>query len=106
MKKLILSMIVIGMFIVTAFYQNTIVLASKAEQKSFDGTVILGRPTNTSIMASITTKTENEIYLAYGKESESYIYKTDILISNDTVPAEFIMNKLSSNQKYYYVITQ
>lgn len=104
MKKLLLSMIIIAMVILTAVCQNAIAIVTNDMQNIFEGTVILGRPTHTSITASITTKIDRDIYLAYGEKSGSYTNRTEIIHTNANTPAEFIMNGLSDNKKYYYVI--
>ncbi|MBN2794555.1 MAG: metallophosphoesterase family protein [Clostridia bacterium] len=104
MKKLVLILMISTMIFLSTGCQNGLTIVTYAESKSFNGTVIFGRPTYTSIAASITTYAENDVFVAYGENSGVYTSKTEIKSSNYKTPAEFILNGLEANKKYYYVI--
>ena len=70
----------------------------------FEGSVILGRPTNNSIMACILSNANTEVYLAYGEKSGLYSNKTEIKNANSNSPVSFEMTHLSPNKTYYYII--
>ena len=69
---------------------------------AFHGSIILGRPTNTSMTASITSEAECEVYLQWGSKSENYTKKSKVLKCSETEPAVLIMDDLSVNKEYFY----
>jgi hypothetical protein len=69
---------------------------------SFDGTVILGRPTNHSITASILAPHDLEIFLEYGVKSAAYTTKTAPSLLNNGRPVEVLLDRLQPNTRYYY----
>lgn len=77
-------------------------MTTSAQQ--FNGTIVLGRPTCSSVTVSITTEAESEAYLSYGAEAGSHT--KDTIQKNATAenPAVFIMDGLSPNAVYYYVV--
>jgi phosphodiesterase/alkaline phosphatase D-like protein len=68
----------------------------------FDGAIILGRPTNTSMTASITAGLKNEVYLQWGAQSGTYAGKSEIKTATSIAPAVIVMDQLSPDQDYYY----
>lgn len=69
---------------------------------AFDGSIILGRPTNTTMMASVTALNECEVYVQWGEKSENYNGKSETLKSTRDVPAVLTMDNLTANTQYYY----
>lgn len=68
----------------------------------FNGSIILGRPTQTTITASITAPKETMVYLQWGEKSGEYAQKTDPIKCSLAEPAVLIMDNLSANKAYYY----
>ncbi len=64
--------------------------------------VILGRPTDTSITASVLFDQTAQFYLEYGTTSGSYSNVTPTLSSVISSPDEVEIHNLSANTKYYY----
>lgn len=71
-------------------------------EESFPGTVVLGRPTTTTMTASITSEHTTKIYLAWGTKSGSYTEKSKIMTSTEAAPAVITMSKLLPDQTYFY----
>ncbi|WP_264520182.1 T9SS type A sorting domain-containing protein [Flavobacterium sp. N1994] len=71
---------------------------SKAQEKS----IILGRPTDTSITASILFNQAVTYYLEYGTQSGSYPNATAIYTNTADVPDEVEVTGLAPNTQYYY----
>lgn len=70
----------------------------QAQEKS----IILGRPTDTSITASVMFDRPVQYYLEYGKQSGSYTSTSNIYISATNTPDEIDIRNLTANTKYYY----
>lgn len=104
MKKLSIYILLILVIILGIAHQTIEESSVFADKRGFDGTVILGRPTNTNITASITTNEKTELYIAYGEKSSIYTKKTDVKLSSFNEPAEFLLDGLASNKTYYYMI--
>jgi predicted phosphodiesterase len=68
----------------------------------FDGTIILGRPTDSNITASVLGSNNLEIYFEYGTSSMVYTYQTDINSIQGGTPFEQVINNLQPNTRYYY----
>ncbi len=64
--------------------------------------LILGRPTNSSITASILFDQPSEVYWEYGTTSGSIQQKTATFSTVKDTPLECDMTNLSANTKYYY----
>ena len=64
--------------------------------------IILGRPTNTSVTASILFDQNVQYYLQYGTTSGNYPQSTATLSNVLNVPDEVDLTGLSANTKYYY----
>lgn len=93
-----------GLLLLLIIVSGSSAWATEKSSSGFDGTIILGRPTTTSMTASITTKTEADVYLAYGEKSGSYDFKTAITSASETVPAVLVMENLNPDKKYYYAV--
>jgi len=69
----------------------------------FTGTVILGRPTNSSITASILSPdTSGDVWLFYGLASGSYSGMTGMSSLQAGTPLEVPLDALSADTQYYY----
>lgn len=66
--------------------------------------VILGRPTDTSITASILLDQNSNYFLEYGTTSGSYSNNTSTYAASANIPDEVDLHNLNSNTKYYYRI--
>ena len=70
----------------------------QAQEKS----IILGRPTNSSITASILFDQNMQYYLEYGMQSDTYTNTTMVYNNTLNVPDEIDLNGLVPNTKYFY----
>jgi len=70
----------------------------------FDGTIILGKPTDSRVTASVLSDEELEIYFKYGTTSDVYTEQTDANTIQPGIPLELVMQGLQSNTQYYYRI--
>lgn len=64
--------------------------------------IILGRPTDTSITASILFDQNVNYYLEYGTQSGTYSKTTAVFTNKANTPDEIVLHNLSPNTKYYY----
>jgi phosphodiesterase/alkaline phosphatase D-like protein len=69
-----------------------------AQQKS----IILGRPTNNSITASILFDQNVQYYLEYGLQSGTYTNTTTVYSNTLNVPDEIDVIGLAPNTQYFY----
>lgn len=69
-------------------------------QNTFD--IILGRPTDTSMTASVMFKLPNNYYLEYGTQPTVYTQSTATYTSIAYYPDEVVMRNLLPNTRYYY----
>ncbi len=69
-------------------------------QNTFD--IILGRPTDTSMTASVMFRLPNEYYLEYGNQPTLYNQSTPTYTSISYYPEEIVMRNLLPNTRYYY----
>lgn len=68
----------------------------------FPGSIILGRPEDKSITASMTTNEPCMIYLEWGENSGVYTAKSKEAVASAQNPAVLVMDGLSPNKEYYY----
>ena len=66
--------------------------------------IILGRPTDTSITASIMFEQSMIYYIEYGTSSGSYTHQTSQFTNSANVPDEIDLRNLTANTKYFYRI--
>ena len=90
-KKCIKKIILFGLICIS-FQKNN------AQQKS----ILLGRPTNTSITASILFDQNVQYFLEYGIQSGIYTNTTLIFSNALNVPDEIDLTGLTPNTKYFY----
>ncbi len=64
--------------------------------------IILGRPTDTSITASILFDRNVEYYFEYGTQTGNYTNQTSITSNTANIPDEYDFSKLSPDTKYFY----
>jgi predicted MPP superfamily phosphohydrolase len=69
---------------------------------TFSGSIILGRPDNGTITASITSITQSQVYLAWGENKGKYTGKSAVKEASASKPAVIVMNGLKGNMVYYY----
>lgn len=65
-------------------------------------TIILGRPTDNSITASVLFDENVQYYIEYGTQSASYANSTVIYTNTLNVPDEIELTNLSPNTQYFY----
>jgi hypothetical protein len=66
--------------------------------------IILGRPTDTSMTASIMFEQKSDFYFRYGTASGVYTDSTGIFTDSTNVPMSIDMSNLSGNTKYFYTV--
>lgn len=64
--------------------------------------VVLCRPTDTSITASVLPVVDSDIYLEYGTSSGTYTSQTSTVSATQDVPYEVLISGLTVNTQYYY----
>jgi Secretion system C-terminal sorting domain/Calcineurin-like phosphoesterase len=64
--------------------------------------IILGRPTDTSMTASIMFDQNADFYLQFGSQSGVYTDSTSVVSCNAGTPFFAVMRNLTANTKYYY----
>ena len=72
---------------------------------SFDGNIVLGNPTKTTITANILTARNQDIYLSYGTRPGNYSSKTPITSFSASEPDEIYLTDLQPNTRYYYQLS-
>ncbi len=68
------------------------------------GSVILGRPSDSSIAFNIIATKDMSASIEYGFFSGSYTKKTDTIISEEGDPIVIEIDKLNANTDYYYKV--
>jgi hypothetical protein len=69
---------------------------------SQEKSIILGRPTDTTMTASILFDQVQQFYLEYGTQSGVFPFTTPTVTSVANVPDEVVIRNLSGNTRYYY----
>lgn len=69
---------------------------------TFDGTIVLGSPTNTQVTANITANQTFFVRLEWGEKTNEYNQKSSNTEVSNLKPAVIIMNNLQPNKTYYY----
>ena len=72
---------------------------------SFDGNIVLGNPTKTTITANILTARSQDIYLSYGTRPGNYSNKTPITSFSAGEPDEIYLTDLQPDTRYYYQLS-
>ena len=81
---------------------DQISLCSIEAPGSFGGTVVLGRPTDSSITISILAETDLVAVIDYGTESGNYDKQTAITNLTANEPVEIELSGLQPDTRYYY----
>jgi len=68
----------------------------------FDGTIVLGRPTDCCITINVLSNDPLQAYFEYGKQSGVYNNQTPTSIIEPGVPFEDVIAYLQPNTRYYY----
>lgn len=77
-------------------------LADNGPTGIFDGTIVLGRPTDSSITINVLSNDQLEAYFEYGTQSGVYADWTATSKIAAGVPFEDVIANLQSNTRYYY----
>ncbi len=64
--------------------------------------IVLCRPTNDSVTASILSDGDRDIYLEYGTSSGTYANQTDVENALNGVPYKVVIGSLTTDTQYYY----
>ena len=76
--------------------------ANNGQADIFDGTIVLGRPTDSSIAINVLSNDQLEAYFEYGTQSGVYLDRTATYRIAAGVPFEDVIANLQSNTRYYY----
>ena len=94
--------------ILTAFFLSTALACSLSEtavhEAAFDGNILVGRPTDTSVAISLLVFSDNEVYLEYGSSADQYTHSTDAQLIQEDDTYVFDVNNLEANTEYFYRI--
>lgn len=64
--------------------------------------IVLGRPTEKSMVASVVTHKDMSAYIVYGTKPSQYEFKTAAVQISSGTPHEFVLDKLVPDTGYYY----
>ena len=95
MIKIKLLKIQFYLFIFSSFALNYNALAQSSN-------IVLGRPTNNSITASVMFDVNKELFIEYGTQSGLYTNTTSPIINVSGIPDEIDLINLEANTRYYY----
>ena len=84
------------------FYLFILFVLLEFQSKAQNFNIILGRPTDTSITASVMFDQVCQYYLEYGTQTGTYTANTSTYTSAANVPDEIDMRNLTANTRYYY----
>jgi hypothetical protein len=79
-----------------------IIICANIAYAQTPGTIILGRPTNTSITANILADKNMDVYLEYGTKASIYNAHTNIVQCIGKQPMELAIEGLQPDRQYYY----
>jgi hypothetical protein len=77
-------------------------LTSSGLAAVFNGTIVLGRPTDSSITINVLSDDQLETYFEYGTQSGVYTEQTATSTIEVGVPFEDVIANLQPNTRYYY----
>jgi phosphodiesterase/alkaline phosphatase D-like protein len=75
---------------------------TRAGNAAFQGTELLGRPTDRSIMLNVVPDTGIEGYVEYGTAPGTYTGKTAVAVADAEAPLRVLIDNLAPNSRYYY----
>jgi len=80
----------------------SVVTAASSTNTTFNGSLILGRPTADSIAINALATTNLTAYFEYGTQSNVYTGHTPVTNLFAGQPLEVVLSSLSANTRYYY----
>jgi hypothetical protein len=83
-------------------FEQSLEDSTKYTDSSFDGTIVLGSPTNSQVIANITANQTFHVRLEWGEKTNEYNQKSDSMEASNLKPAVIIMNNLQTNKIFYY----
>ena len=100
-RRIVMLFIAIGiLFLIIMGIRN--IIKAELSEPVFDGSIILGRPSNSSITANITSNRQTQVYLAWGDVTNSYSNKSNAFEASNLKPATIVMDELEADKMYYY----
>jgi hypothetical protein len=76
--------------------------APAGPETTFPGTVILGAPTDSSVVVSLLASSNLELYAEYGTTGGRYDGRTDVVALTANSPTRLTMNGLAADSAVYY----
>jgi hypothetical protein len=92
-------------FLLVSFFLLGVGLFSTDIKAQYAGTIILGRPEDTSIVANVMSPTAGTVFIEYGTQSNNYSSKTPTVTLAANTPLEIPLTSLTSNTRYYYKLS-
>ena len=93
----------IALVVLVSLFLGTI-SASQAQATVDDFSVLLGRPTDESILANIIPDEDGDLYIQYGTTSGSYSGQTSTVTVTAGEPVELVLSGLAASTEYFYRI--
>jgi len=81
---------------------NLTIGAAAGQEVAFDGTIVLGCPTDCCITINVLSNDSIEAYFEYGTQSGVYNDRTATSVVQAGVPVEDVIAYLQPNTRYYY----
>ena len=79
-----------------------ILLPSLSNAQNYN--IILGRPTDNSVTASVMLNQASTFYICYGTQSSNYTDSTNTFSNTANIPVEVDLTNLIGDTKYYYIL--
>ncbi len=92
-----------GLFVKSVILLAFFTLAGKGLFAQINS-IILSRPTDTSMTASIIFEQVSDFYFRYGTAPGSYSDSTAVMTDSTGVPMVIDMTNLTANTQYYYTV--
>lgn len=84
--------------------RSTVTGGSLLKSGTFNGSIILARPTTTTMTADICAQKESRVYIAYGLSPDTLSQRTEEALSSPSKPAFLVMKNLYAGRRYYYAV--
>jgi hypothetical protein len=99
---LILIIVLLTLLIFSCRKTDEEIIPETAADKNYS--LILGRPTNSSVTLSTIFNRQTEVYFEYGSSKGTYSFKTSTYNLAENLPLDTELSGLTSNTQYYYRI--
>ncbi|NTV90997.1 MAG: hypothetical protein HGA22_11670, partial [Clostridiales bacterium] len=101
-KRIYISLLAALSIIISVMFGTTCSAQTSYTDAEFNGSIILGRPDESKMTASIASGSSMQVFLEWGPGSGVYPSKSETFGASEANPAEIVMDGLEANHKYYY----